>query len=62
MSTRLQDKSFPASWIGRRKRLQNVQKTKQGQKQKQNALFACYYANVRPLGCRLLVMFAQASY
>ena len=51
---------FRAAWIGR-KRLQNVQKTKQEQKQK-NALFAYYYANVRPLGCHLLVVFAQASY
>ena len=26
------------------------------------ALFAYYYANVRPLGCHLFVVFAQASY
>ena len=62
VSARLQNKSFPASWIGR-KRLQKVQKSKQEQKKnKKNALFAYYYANVRPLGCHLLVVFVQASY
>ena len=48
--------------VHRKKTTAKCAKKKNKNKNNKNALFAYYYANVRPLGCHLLVVFAQASY